>query len=168
MSLPPIGQLLSATIVQHGFDDKPTDALREAMVMSIAIHPIGDRFAAERTGLDLSATPDDTDIAEIWRAIDKFSVLVFGGQSLTEARMRDFAAGFGPLEIGRAAARPGRRHLAIPRIGVNSNLKEDHPTRDLFDRHRTIHRGRPHDETKARDPRRATTLDVDSTLSEAA
>ncbi len=111
------------------------------MVMSIAIHPIGDRFAAEHTGLDLSATPDDTDIAEIWRAIDKFSVLVFGGQSLTEARMRDFAAGFGPLEIGRAAARPGRRHLAIPQIGVNSNLKEDHPNSRPF-------RPPPHDPSR--------------------
>jgi alpha-ketoglutarate-dependent 2,4-dichlorophenoxyacetate dioxygenase len=50
--------------------------------------------------------------------------------------LRDFAALFGPLEIGRAAARPGRRRLAIPQIGDISNLNEDHQVRDLFDRRR--------------------------------
>ncbi len=104
--------------------------------MSIAINPIGDRFAAELTGLDLGATLGDADIAEIWRAVDEFSVLVFREQSLTDAQLRDFAARFGPLEIGRAAARPGRRRLAIPQIGDISNLNEDHQVRDLFDRRR--------------------------------
>jgi alpha-ketoglutarate-dependent 2,4-dichlorophenoxyacetate dioxygenase len=104
--------------------------------MSIAINPIGDRFSAELTGLDLGATLGDADIAEIWRAVDEFSVLVFREQSLTDAQLRDFAARFGPLEIGRAAARPGRRRLAIPQIGDISNLNEDHQVRDLFDRRR--------------------------------
>ena len=104
--------------------------------MSIAIKPIGNRFAAELTGLDLSGALNDTDLAEIWRAIDEFSVLVFREQALTDAQLRDFAARFGPLEIGRAAARPGRRRLAIPQIGDISNLNEDHQVRDLFDRRR--------------------------------
>jgi alpha-ketoglutarate-dependent 2,4-dichlorophenoxyacetate dioxygenase len=38
----------------------------------------------------------------------------------------------------------------------------------IWDNRCTMHRGRPHDETKARDLRRATTLDTGSTLSEAA
>jgi len=104
--------------------------------MSIAIKPIGNRFAAELTGLDLSGALNDTDLAEIWRAIDEFSVLVFREQALTDAQLRDFAARFGPLEIGRAAARPGRRRLAIPQIGDISNLNEDHQVGDLFDRRR--------------------------------
>jgi alpha-ketoglutarate-dependent 2,4-dichlorophenoxyacetate dioxygenase len=104
--------------------------------MSTAIKPIGDRFAAEITGLDLSTAVKDADIAEIWRASDEYSVLVFREQSLTDGQLRDFAARFGPLEIGRAAARPGRRRLAIPQIGDISNLNEDHQVRDLFDRRR--------------------------------
>jgi alpha-ketoglutarate-dependent 2,4-dichlorophenoxyacetate dioxygenase len=63
-------------------------------------------------------------------------VVVFRDQSLTDAQLRDFAERFGPLEIGRAAARPGRRRLAIPQIGDISNLDEDHRVRDLFDRRR--------------------------------
>ena len=38
----------------------------------------------------------------------------------------------------------------------------------IWDNRCTMHRGRPHDETQPRDLRRATTLDVGSTLSEAA
>jgi alpha-ketoglutarate-dependent 2,4-dichlorophenoxyacetate dioxygenase len=104
--------------------------------MSLAIRPLGDRFAAEVAGIDLSGAVDDNDVAAVWRAIDEYSVLVFRDQSLSDARLRDFAAMFGPLEIGRAAARPGRRRLAIPQIGDISNLNEEHQVRDLFDRRR--------------------------------
>ena len=38
----------------------------------------------------------------------------------------------------------------------------------IWDNRCTMHRGRPHDETQKRDLRRATTLDVGSTLDEAA
>ena len=41
-----------------------------------------------------------------------------------------------PLEIGRSAARPGRRRLAIPQIGDISNLDEDNKVRALDDRRR--------------------------------
>jgi alpha-ketoglutarate-dependent 2,4-dichlorophenoxyacetate dioxygenase len=104
--------------------------------MSIAINPLGNRFAAEVAGLDLGAAIDDAGIAAIWRAIDEFCVLVFRDQSLSDRQLHDFAARFGPLEIGRAAARPGRRRLSIPQIGDISNLDEDNRVRDLFDRRR--------------------------------
>jgi alpha-ketoglutarate-dependent 2,4-dichlorophenoxyacetate dioxygenase len=100
------------------------------------INPLGTGFAAEIDGIRLSGSPDDAEIAEIWRAIDEFCVLVFRDQSLTDLELRDFAAKFGPLEIGRAAARPGRRRLAIPQIGDISNLDEDHKVRDIHDRRR--------------------------------
>ncbi len=104
--------------------------------MSIAIRPLGNGFAAEAAGIDLSRSIDTNDVAAIWRAIDEYCVLVFRDQSLTDTQLRDFAAGFGPLEIGRGAMRPGRRRLAIPQIGDISNLNEDHQVRDLFDRRR--------------------------------
>jgi len=104
--------------------------------MSIAVHPISDRFAAEIAGIDLSRPLDQPDVAAIWRASDAYSVLVFREQSLSDAQLRDFAARFGPLEIGRGALQPGRRRLAIPQIGDISNLNEDHQVRDLFDRKR--------------------------------
>ena len=104
--------------------------------MSIAIRPLGNQFATEVTGLDLSGAIDAAGIAAIWRAIDDFCVLVFRDQSLSDRQLHDFAARFGPLEIGRAAARPGRRRLSIPQIGDISNLDEDNRVRELFDRRR--------------------------------
>jgi len=104
--------------------------------MSISINPIGERFAAEVAGIDLARPLDETDVATIWQASDTYAVLVFRNQSLSDAALRDFAASFGPLEIGRGALQPGRRRLAIPQIGDISNLDVDNRVRDLYDRRR--------------------------------
>ena len=93
------------------------------------LHP---GFAAEAGFLDLSRPLDADAIAGIQVAIDAYPVLVFRDQRLTDAQLRDFAAGFGPLEIGRSAARAGRRRLAIPQIGDISNLDEDNKVRALM------------------------------------
>ncbi len=104
--------------------------------MSININPIGEQFAAEVAGIDLSRPIADADVAAIWRASDTYAVLVFRGQSLNDAQLHDFAARFGPLEVGRGALQPGRRRLSIPQIGDISNLDVDNRVRDLHDRRR--------------------------------
>ncbi|HVY15766.1 MAG TPA: TauD/TfdA family dioxygenase [Rhodopila sp.] len=100
------------------------------------VQPLHPGFAAEAEAIDLSQPLNDADIASIWQAIDTYPVLVFRGQRLTDTQLRDFAARFGPLEIGRAAMRPGPRRLAIPQIGDISNLDEDNKVRALTDRRR--------------------------------
>ncbi|HEY0184033.1 MAG TPA: TauD/TfdA family dioxygenase [Rhodopila sp.] len=97
------------------------------------LHP---GFAAEAGFLDLSQPLDADAVAEVQAAIDAYPVLVFRDQRLSDDQLRDFAASFGPLEIGRSAARPGRRRLAIPQIGDISNLDEDNKVRALTDRRR--------------------------------
>jgi alpha-ketoglutarate-dependent 2,4-dichlorophenoxyacetate dioxygenase len=106
------------------------------VVMSISINPISDQFAAEIAGIDLARPLDDTDVAAIWQASDTYAVLVFRNQSLSDAGLHDFAARFGPLEVGRGALQPGRRRLSIPQIGDISNLDVDNQVRDLHDRRR--------------------------------
>jgi alpha-ketoglutarate-dependent 2,4-dichlorophenoxyacetate dioxygenase len=93
-------------------------------------------FVAEFSGIDLTEPQDDAVISAIWSAIDRNAVVILRGQRLTDAQLHDFAARFGPLEIGRAAARPGRRRLAIPQIGDISNLDENNLVRGLDDRRR--------------------------------
>src|SRR6202046_5420520 len=105
-------------------------------VMSITISPIGDQFAAEVAGIDLGRPIGEADVATIWRASDEYAVLVFRNQSLSDAKLHDFAARFGPLEIGRGALQPGRRRLSIPQIGDISNLDVDNRVRRLDDRRR--------------------------------
>jgi alpha-ketoglutarate-dependent 2,4-dichlorophenoxyacetate dioxygenase len=102
-------------------------------VQTTELHP---GFAAEAGFMDLSRSLDADAIAAIQAAIDAYPVLVFRDQHLTDAQLRDFAARFGPLEIGRSAARPGRRRLAIPQIGDISNLDADNNVRALNDRRR--------------------------------
>ena len=97
------------------------------------LHPL---FAAEATGVDLSGTVDGAVVDAIWRAIDEYAVVVFRDQRLDDTQLRDFAALFGPLEIGRAAATAKRRRLKHPEIGDISNLDEDGKLRDPYDRRR--------------------------------
>ncbi len=97
------------------------------------LHPL---FVAEASGVDLSQPIDAEMVRAIWDAIDRYAVVVFHDQRLTDAQLRDFAARFGDLEIGRSAARGGRRRLAIPQIGDISNLDEDNRVRALDDRRR--------------------------------
>ena len=93
--------------------------------MAIEIRPVNPGFVAEIGGLDLSGSVDQAAVDAMWEAIDRYAVLVFHDQRLDDTQLRDFAANFGPLEIGRAAARGGRRRLAHPEIGDISNLDED-------------------------------------------
>jgi alpha-ketoglutarate-dependent 2,4-dichlorophenoxyacetate dioxygenase len=104
--------------------------------MSIRTRDLHPGFAAEASFLDLSRPLEVAEVAGIQAVIDAYPVLVFRDQRLTDAHLRDFAARFGPLEIGRAAARPGRRRLAIPQIGDISNLDADNNVRALTDRRR--------------------------------
>jgi alpha-ketoglutarate-dependent 2,4-dichlorophenoxyacetate dioxygenase len=104
-----------------------------AILATRELHP---GFAAEAGPIALSEPLDEAAVAAIQAAIDVYPVLVFRDQKLTDAQLRDFAERFGPLEIGRSAARPGRRRLAIPQIGDISNLDTDNRVRALDDRRR--------------------------------
>ena len=104
--------------------------------MVIEPRPLHPHIGAEVAGIDLAQALKPAAIDAIWAAIDRYAVVVFRDQHLTDAQLRDFAALFGPLEIGRAAARPGKRRLAIPQIGDISNLDEDNRVRRLDDRRR--------------------------------
>ena len=104
--------------------------------MTITAQPLTSSFAAEIIGADLSQPIDSATVDAIWSTIDRYAVVIVRDQRLSDAQLRDFAAGFGPLEIGRSAARPGRRRLAIPQIGDISNLDVDNNVRALDDRRR--------------------------------
>ncbi len=100
------------------------------------VQPITAQFAADVADIDLVQPLDAATVRAIWDAIDRYAVLVFHDQRLTDAQLRDFAAAFGPLEIGRGALQGGKRRLAIPQIGDISNLDEDNHVRGREDRRR--------------------------------
>jgi alpha-ketoglutarate-dependent 2,4-dichlorophenoxyacetate dioxygenase len=104
--------------------------------MSLELRQLHPLFAAEASGVDLSRLIDAATVDAIWRAIDEHAVIVFRDQRLDDTQLRDVAARFGPLEIGRAAAGAKRRRLKHPEIGDISNLDEDGRLRDAYDRRR--------------------------------
>ncbi len=104
--------------------------------MTIELRQIHPLFAAEARGVDLAQPVDAATVDAIRRAIDEYAVLVFRDQRLDDTQLRDFAARFGPLEIGRSAAAGGRRRLKHPEIGDISNLDEDGRLREANDRRR--------------------------------
>ncbi len=104
--------------------------------MSLSLRAIMPEFAAEIDDTDLGQKLDDAMVRAVWAAIDRFSVLVFRDQRLTDAQLRDMAEKFGPLEVGRTAARGGKRRLEIPQIGDISNLDINSNVRALTDRQR--------------------------------
>jgi alpha-ketoglutarate-dependent 2,4-dichlorophenoxyacetate dioxygenase len=104
--------------------------------MALVVTPLHVHIGAEIGGLDLGRPIDEAEVAALWQAIDRHAVLVFRDQQVTDAQLRGFAARFGELEIGRAAARGGRRRLLFPEIGDISNLDEDNRIRARDDQRR--------------------------------
>jgi alpha-ketoglutarate-dependent 2,4-dichlorophenoxyacetate dioxygenase len=104
--------------------------------MAFSTRELHTHIGAEIGGLDLRQPIDEGTVHALWRAIDRHAVLVFHDQQLSDAELRAFAARFGELEIGRSAARPGRRRLQFPEIGDISNLDEDNRLRARDDRKR--------------------------------
>src|SRR5947207_10158726 len=58
------------------------------MRMALAITPLHPHIGAEIGGLDLSRPIDDEIVAELWRAIDRYAVLVFHGQQISDRQLR--------------------------------------------------------------------------------
>ena len=104
--------------------------------MSIEIRQLHPLFVGEVSGMDLSQPLDGAGVRALWEAIDRYAVLVFHDQRLTDAQLRDFAGKFRKLEIGRSAAEGGKRRLAFPEIGDISNLDEEGRIRARDDRRR--------------------------------
>ena len=76
------------------------------------ITPIGDQFAAECSGVNITQPLPDAAIAGIEAGMDRYAVLVFRNQALTDDAQRDFTRRFGPLEVasgGHVTAAQDRR-----------------------------------------------------------
>src|SRR6516162_5305540 len=104
--------------------------------MGIEIRQLHPLFVGEVEGIDLACPLDAAGVKALWEAIDRYAVLVFHDQQLSDKQLRDFAGTFGKLEIGRSAAEGGKRRLALPEIGDISNLDEVGQLRGRDDRRR--------------------------------
>jgi alpha-ketoglutarate-dependent 2,4-dichlorophenoxyacetate dioxygenase len=78
--------------------------------MALTIKPLHPLFAAAAEGLDLSRPLSPAQRDEIVAAMDRYAVLVFPGQQLSEDAQIAYAKQFGPLDLGLRKIRKGQPH----------------------------------------------------------
>jgi alpha-ketoglutarate-dependent 2,4-dichlorophenoxyacetate dioxygenase len=101
------------------------------------IDPVGRAFfAGEVSGIDLTRTLSDADVAAIHAGMDRFGVLVFHDQHLTDDQQLAFSRQLGPLETATGdIAAPQDRRLGME-LGDISNLDKHSEVLPREDRRR--------------------------------
>jgi taurine dioxygenase len=100
------------------------DSTLDHAASRIAVTPTGGGVGAEVRGLDLRAI-DDRDFAEICRAWTEHSVLLFRGQTLSDADLIAFSRRFGALDHAPVQENGQRFVEGYPELYVVSNVVEN-------------------------------------------
>ena len=106
--------------------------------MSITVKPNHPQFFAEISGIDLARPLAATDRDAIEDAINRYAVVVFHDQKLTDDQQIDFAAHFGPIHSSAQKARHHsiKHRLARDEIADISNLDGDSKVMEVDHRRR--------------------------------
>ena len=106
---------------------------------SSSFRPLGERFAAEVTGVDLRALHEPSELESIRAAMDRFAVLVFRAQPLGDADQLAFAERFdGKLHTKTGSAALGRNRFGnealtdISNVGENGELMQSGDRRRMY------------------------------------
>jgi alpha-ketoglutarate-dependent 2,4-dichlorophenoxyacetate dioxygenase len=96
-------------------------------ISTAALHPL---FVAEVSGVDLRMPVDQQTFRDIAQALDRYAVLVFRGQPLSDNQQIAFSRLFGPIETAFGSIRKdrktrlGNRLLAeVSNIDVNNKIR---------------------------------------------
>jgi len=110
--------------------------------MPIAIRQIGTVFAGEVSGIDITKPVAPEDVAAIEGGMDRYAVLVFRDQKLTDEQQMAFSLNFGPLETphGGNITKMEDRRLRLGMTDV-SNLDKGHEPLALDSRQRLFNLG---------------------------
>ncbi len=94
--------------------------------MPLSIRPLTPAIAGEVTGVDITKPLTPQEVAAIEAGMDRYAVLVFPGQQLTDEQQMAFTVNFGPIEDARGGnvTKPQDKRLVT---GMNdvSNLGKD-------------------------------------------
>jgi alpha-ketoglutarate-dependent 2,4-dichlorophenoxyacetate dioxygenase len=110
--------------------------------MSMSITQIHPHFVGEVDGLDLREAVTPEQAVELNQALDRFGVLVFHGQDITDEEQLAFTVNFGEIElaIGGNVTKPEDRRLSV-KMGDVSNLDRDGKVLAKDDRRRMFNLG---------------------------
>lgn len=95
--------------------------------MPLSIRPLHPLFAGEVSGVDLREPLSPQDVAAIEAGMDRYAVLLFRGQVLTDEQQMAFTRNFGELENSRGGNIPIKVEDRRLQLGMNdvSNLDKD-------------------------------------------
>jgi alpha-ketoglutarate-dependent 2,4-dichlorophenoxyacetate dioxygenase len=95
--------------------------------MAIAIRQLQKHFVGEVSGLDLRKPLTKAEAAEVEAGMDKYAVLVFHGQDITDEQQMAFALNFGERENPRGGNITKKEDYRLGDAGLNdvSNLGKD-------------------------------------------
>jgi alpha-ketoglutarate-dependent 2,4-dichlorophenoxyacetate dioxygenase len=110
--------------------------------MAVSIRAIKPEFAGEVSGVDLTRKLTRDEVAAIEAGMDRYAVLVFHNQRLTDEQQVAFSLNFGQLEstLGGNVTRPEEKRLG-PQMADVSNLDQNHRPLDRNDRRRLFNLG---------------------------
>src|SRR3954462_6399364 len=110
--------------------------------MAIAIRQIHPVFVGEVSGVDLRAPLSRSDVEAIEAGMDRYAVLVFHDQTITDEQQIAFSRNFGEIEnsAGGNVTKPHEKRLP-PLMNDVSNLGEDHRPLARDDRRRLFNLG---------------------------
>ncbi len=103
------------------------------------LHPV---FVGEVAGVDLREPLREDDVAALEAGMDRYAVLVFHDQQLTDAQQVAFSKSFGEIELALNSniTKPEERRLAIELADI-SNLDRDNRIFERNDRRRMFNLG---------------------------
>jgi alpha-ketoglutarate-dependent 2,4-dichlorophenoxyacetate dioxygenase len=110
--------------------------------MTIDIRPLTPNFAGEVSGVDLTRALTASEVAALEAGMDRFAVLVYHDQAVTDEQQKEFSLNFGKLEQtegGTIAAAKDQRLGAF--MADVSNLGADHKPLARDDRRRMFNLG---------------------------
>jgi len=93
--------------------------------MTLTIKQLHPLFAGEVSGVDIRKPPSAQLVAEIDRAMDKYAVLVFRDQPLSQDEQIAWSSAFGELDIGLAKLSKVKGRLDYPELIDISNVSRD-------------------------------------------
>lgn len=108
--------------------------------MAIQIRQIHDAFAGEVSGIDLAQPLTTEDVGAIEAGMDKYAVLVFRDQNITDDQQIAFSKNFGEIE-GKKGGNIRAETRVNELINDVSNLDNDNKPFDRQDRHRHFNLG---------------------------
>jgi alpha-ketoglutarate-dependent 2,4-dichlorophenoxyacetate dioxygenase len=110
--------------------------------MAITIRPLTPDFAGEVSGVDLTRPLTEAEVAALEAGMDRFAVLVYHGQAITDEQQKSFSLNFGNLEQTGGGTITQAKDLRLGAFMADvSNLDANHQPLARDDRRRMFNLG---------------------------